>query len=78
MNPATGLLAPLVTSSAFAQALPKVSKKPAALAAGANGLQTGRRRQEHQNLAGECVAAPPAETPPPAEPNGASPLGEKQ
>jgi hypothetical protein len=80
MKMAAGLLAPLVASSAFAQALPKVSKKPAALAKpqAPMGCKLVGAVKSTKIWAGEYVAAPPAETPPPAEPNGASPLGEKQ
>ena len=80
MKMAAGLLALLVASSAFAQTPPKVSKKPAALAKpqAPMGCKLVGAVKSTKIWAGECVAAPPAETPPPAQLNGASPPGEKQ
>ena len=80
MKMAVGLLALLVASSAFAQTPPKVSKKPAVQAKpqAPMGCKLVGAVKGTKIWAGECVAATPAEIPPPAEPNGAGPPGEKQ
>jgi hypothetical protein len=79
MKAAVGLLALLFATSAFAQrAPPKAGKKPAAQARVPMGCKLVGTVKGTKIWAGECVDATPTETPPPAQPNGASPSGEKQ
>ena len=81
MKIAVGLLALLFATSALAQSTPpKAGKKPAAQARpqAPMGCKLVGTVKGTKIWAGECIAATTAETPPPAEPSGASPPGEKQ
>jgi hypothetical protein len=75
------LAAVCFSATAFAQSPPpKVANKPLAQAKpqAPMGCKLVGTVKGTRIWAGECVAATPAETPPPAPPSGASPPGEKQ